>query len=112
MISIADDIADLVEQLVDAGIPATGDPREAVNAPGAIVLVEPPTRDYVQLAQTWQLSVVLVTTDTGLATTKALGDVVELLAEKFPIEEARPGARRLSLDRPAVPAYFCTLITP
>jgi hypothetical protein len=54
------------------------------------------------------------TTDLGLDTTKALSAVVaelEAVAD-FPIEEAKPGARRLGVERPPVPAYFIRYTTP
>lgn len=114
MSTIAADIA--AQVAVVAGIvscPVTGDPRAAVNAQDVAVLVDPPTRDYTTFEQSWQLVVLRNTTDLGLATTEALSAVVaELEASELPIEEARPGARRLGPERPAVPAYFITYTTP
>ena len=114
MSSISEDIADVVTRLEANGIPATDDPRVAVQATGVIVLVEPPTRDYVRLIQTWQLTVLRNTSDVGIDTTKALGVVLAQLeaADDFPIEEARPEARRLSIERPPVPAYICRFTSP
>ena len=113
--SIAADIDAQVARVADiVSVPVTGDPREAVNAAGGLaVLVDPPTRDYVQALQTWQLAVIRNTTDLGLDTTRAISAVVaELEASDLPIEEARPGARKLGPERPAVPAYFIRYTTP
>lgn len=114
MSSIAADIAAqvaAVEGIVSC--PVTGDPRAAVNAPDVAVLVDPPTRDYTTFEQTWQLVVLRNTTDLGFATTAAISAVVaELEASDLPIEEAHPGARRLGVERPAVPAYFIRYTTP
>lgn len=114
MSTIAEDIDAMVTRLNDIeGITATGDPRAALNAKGVVVLVEPPLRDYTELLQTWQLTLCKNTTDVGLATTKAFSAALALLeASDLPIEEARPSARRLSPDRPAVPAYLVRLTSP
>lgn len=113
MSSIIVDVDAMVARLESQNITATADPRAAINAKGVIVLVEPPVRDYVQVLQTWQLTVLKVTTDAGYETTKALAAVVTQLEDSdFPIESARPGARRLGPDRPAVPAYICTFTSP
>lgn len=109
--------ADIAAQVaVVAGIvscPVTGEPREATGARDVAVLVDPPTRDYVQLVQTWQLVVLRNSADLGLDTTKALSAVVaELEASDLPIEEARPAARRLGPERPAVPVYLIRYTTP
>lgn len=116
MASIADDIdAQVTRVAAIVDVPVTGDPRVAINAKGGVaVLVEPPTRDYNAVLQTWQLAVVRLSTDVGLDTTRVLSAVVAQLEADpdFPIEEARPGARRLGLDRPAVPAYFIRYTTP
>jgi hypothetical protein len=108
--------ADIATQVTDVGgivsVPVTGDPREASQAPGVVVLVDPPTRDYNLKEQAWTLVVLLNTGDLGLTTTDALSDVVdELEASDLPIEEARPGARQLSREKPAVPAYFIRYTT-
>ena len=93
--------------------PVTGDPRQAIGARDVVVLVDPPTRDYVALLQTWQLVVMRNTTDLGFDTTKALSAVVaELEDSDLPIEEAAPGARRLGLERPPVPAYLIRYTSP
>lgn len=93
--------------------PVTGDPRVALGARDVAVLVDPPTRDYTTFIQTWQLVVLRNTSELGLDTTRALSAVVaELEASDLPIEAARPGARRLGLERPAVPAYFISYTTP
>lgn len=114
MTGIAADIATEVARVAAiVSVPVTGEPRDALNAKGGVaVIVEPPTRDYVQQLQTWSLVIIRNTTDLGLATTTALSAVLaELEASDLPIEEARPGARRLSLERPAVPAYFIRYTT-
>lgn len=114
MASIAEDI-DAEVTKIDAivSVPVTGDPRQAINAPDVAVLVDPPTRDYTALLQTWQLVVLRNTTDLGLDTTRALSAVVaELEASALPIQDARPGARRLSLERAPVPAYLIRYTTP
>lgn len=114
MSTIADDIAAQVA-VVSAivSVPVVGDPRAAVNAQDVAVLVDPPTRNYVTLEQSWRLVVLRNTTDLGIATTEALSAVVaELEASDLPIESAEPGARRLGLERQPVPAYFIRYTTP
>lgn len=77
------------------------------------VLVDPPTRDYTQLLQTWTLVVLRVTSDVVLDTTVALSDVVaQLEASDLPIESAEPAARRLGPERPPVPVYLVRYTTP
>lgn len=114
MSSIAEDIAAQVARIqAVVSCPVTGDPRDASQAPDVVVLVDPPTRDYVAIEQRWQIVVLRVTSDLGLDTTTALADVVTQLEQSdIPIEEATPGARRLSLERPAVPAYFIRYTSP
>lgn len=113
MSTIVEDLDAMVERLQEQDIAATADPRAAMNAEGVIVLVEPPTRNYLDVLQTWQLTVLRVTTDVGYDTTVALAAVVDQLEKSdFPIEEARPGARRLSPDRAPVPAYICRFTSP
>lgn len=109
--SLASDIEDKVAELnAITGVHATADPRSATQAKGVVVLVEPPVRDYVEKLQTWQLTLLKNTTDVGFATTKAFSEVLALLeASDLPIEEARPAARRLSPDKPPVPAYVVRL---
>ena len=113
--TLISDIEDMVDRLNEIdGVTATGDPRVALQAEGVIVLVDPPERDYTQLLQTWQFSLVKNTTDLGPATTGAFSEVLALLEAEptLPIEEARPGARRLSPDRPPVPAYLVRMTSP
>lgn len=112
--TMAEDIDDMVEALnAIPGVTATGDPRSASQARGVVVLVEPPVRDYTTKEQTWQLTLLKNTTDVGLATTKAFSAILALLeASDLPIEEARPSSRRLSVDKPPVPAYLVRLTTP
>lgn len=114
MSSIAEDIDAQVDRIkAVVSCPVTGDPREALQARDVAVLVDPPTRDYVQIEQRWQLVILRNTTDLGLDTTKALAEVVTQLEDsEIPIEEATPGARRLSIERPAVPAYFVRYTSP
>lgn len=93
--------------------PVTADPREAISSRDVAVLVDPPTRDYVAVLQTWQLVVLRNTADLGYDTTKALSAIVEELeGSNLPIEEAKPGARRLGPERPPVPAYFIRYTSP
>lgn len=109
----ADVDAQVAEVAAIVSCPVTGDPREAINAQDVAVLVDPPTRDYTDRTQAWTLVVLRNTTDLGLATTKALGEIVaELEASDLAIESATPGARRLGLERPAVPAYLIRYTTP
>lgn len=115
MSSIADDMeaqAALLESVVSC--PVAVDPRDASQAPDVAVLIDPPTRNYNELSQTWTLVVLRNTADLGFDTTKALSDVVaELEATTvIHIEDAAPGARRLTLERPPVPAYLIRYITP
>ena len=112
--SIVEDMAAQVTMLEGiVSCPVTADPRAAVNASDVAVLVDPPTRDYVDKQQTWQLVVLRNTTDLGIATTAALSAVVaELEDSDLPIESAAPGARRLGFERPPVPAYLIRYTTP
>lgn len=111
--TISEDIDGVVTRLTGQGIAATKSPREAINAGAVVVLVEPPERDYTTLLQTWTLTVLRVTTDLGPDTTDALSVVVAQLEESdIPLESARPGARRLSIERPPVPAYICRFTSP
>ncbi len=114
MSSIAEDMdAQVTTVAALVSVPVHKDPRLAINVPDVGVLVDPPTRDYNTLLQTWQLVVFRNTTDLGIATTEALSAVVaELESSVLPIEEARPGARRFSLERPPVPAYLIRYTTP
>lgn len=115
MSSIAADMetqVNLIEGYVTC--PVTKDPRDASQARDVVVLIDPPTRDYVQILQTWQLVVLRNgTSDLGFETTEALSEVLaELEASPLVMEEARPGARLLSREKPAVPAYFIRYTTP
>jgi hypothetical protein len=112
--SIAADIAAQVDYIdLIVSCPVTGDPRDASQARDVVVLIDPPTRDYVRILQTWQLVVLRNTTDLGIDTTEAISEVVaELEASPLVMEEAKPGARVLAREKPAVPAYFIRYTTP
>lgn len=114
MSSIAADIdAQVARVAAIVSVPVHKDPRLAVNTKDVGVLIDPPSRDYLSLKQTWQIVVFRNTTDLGINTTTALSAVVAELEESdLPIEEARPGARRFGFERPAVPAYLITYTTP
>lgn len=113
--SIASDMEEQAARVsvVVGTVPVTCDPREASQAPDVAVLVDPPTRDHVERLNRWTLVVLRNTSDLGWSTTEALSEVVELLEKsEIPVEEATPGARRLSSERPAVPAYLVRYTSP
>lgn len=114
MSTLAEDMAELVEDLSALDLPATSNPRAASQwQSGAVILVTPPTRDYTSKLTTWTLAVLVPKQDASLETTKKIGDVLAALETAVPtIEEARPGSVLLERDLPPVPAYLVRLTTP
>lgn len=106
--TLADEAVTLAEELVARNVPATADVRTA-SGKGPIILVAPPVRDFSTGSTVWTLVALAGRSEADLDTFKKLAALVELVAVKTPIEDARPGFYQLTSDQPPVPAYLMTL---
>jgi len=101
--------AELVEQLVAAGIAATTDPR-AAHPP--CVLATPPARNYdvntpAGYSAEWVLWA-LAPAPGSAASWDKLDELVDAVASVLDVERAEPGSYQLANKPEAVPAYRIT----
>jgi hypothetical protein len=102
----------LAARIVAGGCEATADPRRCGSRP--VVLVAPPTRDYRERYDTFNLVCLSATTHNDLTTLTALAVLVDDLRDALPglVEEARPATYQLGgPESKPYPAYICRVVT-
>lgn len=112
--TLAEDAEAIAAAFRAAGVNTTVDPRKAVSDGKPIILVPPPSVDYVRWEVTWDLVVCGCGNEANLDTFTQLTTLVEeALAAVTPysIESARPGSYPLISGQPPTPAYFLRLVT-
>jgi hypothetical protein len=110
-VSSAADALAICEKLKAAGIRATTD-AGALNPPA--VLVPPPRRNYdvaCGFTEVWGLHAIAPAITGGDRVTWAqLDELVDAVADVFPVETALPGA--YVLENKTLPSYLVTFTTP